>query len=212
MNGNELRQRRQNLGLSRREFAQKMPFSEKTLQNLENQEAENIPEKYLSAINDVLNTANKLNEQVEKHLKTGSNGTSIEFKIKESAEADNKTISSIASKGTSEADQKRVISDTIAYLGRFLTKLPQDVIINIYALYVLIRDGDIKLYDKFVAFGALLYFISPIDAIPDVTPIVGFIDDIGVIALAIYAYDSSPQFEKSKTQAEKELKEKGWID
>ena len=29
------------------------------------------------------------------------------------------------------------------------------------------------------------YFISPIDAIPDVTPLVGFTDDLGALAAAI---------------------------
>ena len=36
-----------------------------------------------------------------------------------------------------------------------------------------------------VGIGALGYFISPIDAIPDITPVVGYADDYGVIALAL---------------------------
>lgn len=35
--------------------------------------------------------------------------------------------------------------------------------------------------------GALGYFISPLDAIPDITPVVGFADDLGALALAITA-------------------------
>jgi uncharacterized membrane protein YkvA (DUF1232 family) len=36
-----------------------------------------------------------------------------------------------------------------------------------------------------VIFGALVYFIAPIDAIPDLTPLVGFTDDLGALAAAL---------------------------
>jgi len=38
---------------------------------------------------------------------------------------------------------------------------------------------------KAAIFAALGYFISPIDAIPDITPFVGYSDDAGAIALAV---------------------------
>ncbi|MFQ8736539.1 MAG: YkvA family protein [Bilophila wadsworthia] len=36
-----------------------------------------------------------------------------------------------------------------------------------------------------VIYGALGYFISPIDVIPGFHPVVGFTDDIGVLAAAV---------------------------
>jgi uncharacterized membrane protein YkvA (DUF1232 family) len=36
-----------------------------------------------------------------------------------------------------------------------------------------------------VIFGALAYFISPIDAIPDAIPVFGLTDDLAVIAAAV---------------------------
>ena len=33
--------------------------------------------------------------------------------------------------------------------------------------------------------GALIYFISPIDAIPDLAPLLGYMDDLGVIAAVL---------------------------
>lgn len=38
---------------------------------------------------------------------------------------------------------------------------------------------------KATIIGALGYFISPLDAIPDITPVAGYTDDIGVLVLAI---------------------------
>ncbi|KQT43820.1 MULTISPECIES: YkvA family protein [unclassified Methylophilus] len=38
---------------------------------------------------------------------------------------------------------------------------------------------------KTVIYGALGYFIFPVDAIPDVVPVVGYADDLGVLAAAL---------------------------
>ena len=55
----------------------------------------------------------------------------------------------------------------------------------------------------------LVYFINPIDAIPDVTPIAGFTDDLGVIigALAMIAVHITPEIKKQATQKAAE-----WFD
>jgi uncharacterized membrane protein YkvA (DUF1232 family) len=53
------------------------------------------------------------------------------------------------------------------------------------ALYYMIRDPKVDLPIKTAAVLAILYFISPVDMIPDIIPITGFLDDAGVIATAI---------------------------
>lgn len=40
---------------------------------------------------------------------------------------------------------------------------------------------------KATIISALTYFISPLDAIPDLTPVLGYTDDLGALALAIGA-------------------------
>jgi uncharacterized membrane protein YkvA (DUF1232 family) len=40
---------------------------------------------------------------------------------------------------------------------------------------------------KSVIYGALAYFVLPMDAIPDVLPIAGFTDDFGALAAALVA-------------------------
>ncbi|MCB9896106.1 MAG: DUF1232 domain-containing protein [Planctomycetes bacterium] len=52
-------------------------------------------------------------------------------------------------------------------------------------LYYMIRDPKVALGVKATAVLALLYFISPVDAIPDVIPITGYLDDAAVITSAL---------------------------
>jgi len=56
------------------------------------------------------------------------------------------------------------------------------VLNHIKALKNYILDKDVKWVRKSVVVAALLYFITPFDAMPDFAPFVGFLDDIGVIA------------------------------
>ncbi len=52
---------------------------------------------------------------------------------------------------------------------------------DILALYNYMKDPYVSWHRKAIVVAALVYFISPIDAIPDITPLVGYLDDLGVI-------------------------------
>jgi uncharacterized membrane protein YkvA (DUF1232 family) len=54
-------------------------------------------------------------------------------------------------------------------------------------LWGYLNSGKCSMADKVLILGALLYLISPIDAIPDLIPVVGWLDDIGV-ATAVLAF------------------------
>ena len=58
------------------------------------------------------------------------------------------------------------------------------------AAYYCIKDDATPLWVKTVLVGALVYFISPVDAIPDVIVGLGYIDDAGVVAAAVAAVGS----------------------
>jgi uncharacterized membrane protein YkvA (DUF1232 family) len=47
-------------------------------------------------------------------------------------------------------------------------------------LWEYLNSGRCSGMDRILILAALLYLISPIDAIPDVIPVVGWLDDIGV--------------------------------
>ena len=61
----------------------------------------------------------------------------------------------------------------------------QEVIEKALQLYYAAEDPNTPAWAKTVIYGALGYLIFPLDALPDVTPLVGYADDLGVLAAAI---------------------------
>ncbi len=88
---------------------------------------------------------------------------------------------------TQESNATHEYSDESFWLKvkLFAKKAGREVIDNALCLYYAAKRPDTPKWAKTVIFGALAYFISPIDAIPDLTPIMGFSDDLGALAAAL---------------------------
>ncbi|NWG29436.1 MAG: DUF1232 domain-containing protein [Ignavibacteriaceae bacterium] len=56
---------------------------------------------------------------------------------------------------------------------------------DILALYRYMKDPFVKWYRKVIVIAALIYFIIPIDTVPDLTPLFGYLDDLGVITATL---------------------------
>lgn len=71
-------------------------------------------------------------------------------------------------------------------------------------LYYAAQSPATPAWAKRVIYGALGYFILPLDAVPDLAPLVGYTDDLSVMAaaLATVAFYITPQF---KAQAHDRL-------
>ena len=52
-------------------------------------------------------------------------------------------------------------------------------------LYYLMKDNSVPLKAKVTIAAALGYYILPTDAIPDLAPLIGFSDDLGVLIFAL---------------------------
>lgn len=68
-------------------------------------------------------------------------------------------------------------------------------------MYYSATDPDMPLWAKTTIYGALGYFISPIDAIPDLLPAVGYTDDLGVLiaaAAAVAAHIKDEHVQKAR--------------
>lgn len=56
---------------------------------------------------------------------------------------------------------------------------------QVMALWKYVQDPEAPWGGKVIAIGALLYLISPLDAVPDPIPVFGFLDDVAIIATAV---------------------------
>lgn len=59
------------------------------------------------------------------------------------------------------------------------------IISHLKALKNYMMDKDVKWVRKSIVVAAVLYFITPIDAVPDLAPLIGYLDDFGVIAWTV---------------------------
>lgn len=66
--------------------------------------------------------------------------------------------------------------------GKYLSDIP--VLISLVKAYIEKKYTDIPLGSIIAIVCALIYFLSPVDLIPDVIPGLGFVDDVAVIAFA----------------------------
>ena len=69
---------------------------------------------------------------------------------------------------------------------------------DILALYSYMKDRYVSWHRKAIVAAALIYFISPIDAIPDIAPLIGYLDDLGVVTALLKYLGSEliPYYEK----------------
>ncbi len=70
---------------------------------------------------------------------------------------------------------------------KYAVKAGADLIGKALELYYVLREAGTPAWVKGLCVGALGYFISPFDIIPDVVPIIGFTDDLAVLLLTASA-------------------------
>lgn len=80
----------------------------------------------------------------------------------------------------SEESFWRKLADFARYAGK-------DVVGKALLLYYAAQEEKAPAWAKATIAGALGYFIVPLDAVADITPAVGYADDLGVLVLAIAA-------------------------
>lgn len=64
-------------------------------------------------------------------------------------------------------------------------KLGQKFIYSVLLLYYAYGNTNTPSWAKNVIIGALGYFLSPIDAIPDLSPFLGYTDDLGILSFGL---------------------------
>ena len=72
-------------------------------------------------------------------------------------------------------------------LLRFAGKIGREGLRSALILYYTLRRKDLPAKTRTIILGALGYLILPADVIPDLVPVLGFTDDIGILAAALAA-------------------------
>ena len=86
---------------------------------------------------------------------------------------------------SSQADIERVTKELPAFAAGVARQVPfaEDAVAAFYAAL----DPEVPSVQRFMIWGPLLYFIMPLDAVPDFIPLVGFADDAAAIGAMIAA-------------------------
>ncbi len=72
-------------------------------------------------------------------------------------------------------------------LSKFAKAIGVKTTYTVLLLYYAYRRKETPRWAKNIVLGALGYLIAPIDAIPDLSPIIGFTDDLGVLSFGLVA-------------------------
>lgn len=70
-------------------------------------------------------------------------------------------------------------------LGTAVRQASGEVLRHALQLYFAARSPETPAWARSVIYGALGYFISVFDAVPDFTPVMGYTDDLSVLAAAL---------------------------
>lgn len=73
-------------------------------------------------------------------------------------------------------------------------------------LYYVLDSEKCTAADKVTIYGALAYLVSPIDVIPDLVPVLGYTDDIALIAVALVTVSNAID-DVVRVKAKEKLKE-----
>jgi len=74
--------------------------------------------------------------------------------------------------------------DKVKYKGK---QAGAKVLYMALLLYYVLKSPDVTIGDKAKIYGALGYFIMPVDLIPDYIPVVGYSDDLVALAYGLHA-------------------------
>lgn len=109
----------------------------------------------------------------------------LEAKIEDRLEGQDKTRIAAVFHRFVQRVKPEDIETIKAKLGEMRRGPIEEVWQKVQSLAQMVRDPGVAWKSKAVAIAALLYLISPLDAIPDVIPFVGLADDVAVIVAVV---------------------------
>lgn len=77
---------------------------------------------------------------------------------------------------------KKKLADKI---NKSFGSLGQKLVYSVLLMFNAFKNNGTPSWAKNIIIGALGYFLSPIDAIPDLSPFLGYTDDIGILSFGL---------------------------
>lgn len=104
-----------------------------------------------------------------------------------------------------QAKYKAEYSDSSFWgkIKKYAKKAGSSVVEMSLQMYFALQDSETPVWAKAIIIGALGYFISPVDVIPDAIPVVGYTDDLGVLTGAVAAVAAHIKPEHKRLAKEK---------
>lgn len=97
--------------------------------------------------------------------------------------------------------------DAEGFIKKYARKLGTESLVLFYKLWFTLMDGKTSTRTKMLILAALGYAACPVDAIPDIIPIIGLSDDAAVLAATAVsiASDITPETAKKAEEKAKEV-------
>lgn len=101
--------------------------------------------------------------------------------------------------------EKNHLIDIGKKVAKHLKQVGQKLTYTILLLVFAFRRKETPAWAKHIIVGAIGYFLTPFDSIPDLTPILGYTDDFGVLSFGLVTIASYID-DSVRIQARKKLK------
>lgn len=76
-------------------------------------------------------------------------------------------------------------ANLLGNLGRFARRIGLKSVYTVLLMYFAYRRKETPFWAKNIVIGVLGYLLAPIDFMPDLTPIIGFTDDLGILSFGL---------------------------
>jgi uncharacterized membrane protein YkvA (DUF1232 family) len=76
-------------------------------------------------------------------------------------------------------------SAILKHLRRRITSIGTPLLYSALLMYFAFRRHDTPAWAKRIVMGAFVYLFAPLDAVPDLAPVIGYTDDLGVLTYGL---------------------------
>lgn len=73
------------------------------------------------------------------------------------------------------------------YIKSKASSLGQGLAYSVFLMYYAWKNPETPAWAKRIILGSIAYLLAPIDSIPDLTPFIGFTDDLSILSVSLMA-------------------------